>query len=219
VFEVIGSAYSIAEIGEQLSWLVSALRSSPCPDQVVYCQPRVGKLKASPNISQSGKKHRAAEFHADITFKVKERGSASEVNGECWHNLFRNGVVAEGFPISRRPEVGRVKGLEIPLQMMARLTQAKFVNTFLGSPIMKGFSAMLIPSENYEEIIVWHLVHNKNGDRISYLESAVATAKGVSASQLSQTRHILGWCSNAKHLAGMTFFKCSNQYSVNIVYS
>jgi hypothetical protein len=98
-----------------------------------------------------------------------------------------------------------VKGLEIPLQMMARLAQAKFVNTFLGSPIMKGFSAMLIPSENCEEMIVWHLVHNKNGDRISYLDTSVVAAKGVLASQLSQTRHILGWCSNARYLAGMAF--------------
>lgn len=208
MFEVIGSTYSIAEIGEQLSWLASALRSSPSSDQVVYCQPRVGKLKAFHiNTSQSGKKHQAAEFHAGITFIVKEKGPATEVNGECWHNLVRNGVVAEGFPISRRPKVGRdcVKGLEIPLQMMARLAQANFVNIFLGSPILKGFSAMLIPSENQEEMIVWHLLHNKNGDRISHLDNSVPTAKGLTASQLSQTRHILGWCSNARHLAGMTF--------------
>lgn len=204
-FEVTGSAYSIAEVGEQLCWLGSALRSSPHPDQVTYCQPQVGKLRAINDEGQSGKKQHATEFVAYISFAFKEKTFASEVNGECWYNLFRSGVIVEGFPISRRPEVGAVKGLEISLSMMARLAQANSVNTFLGSAILKGFSAMLIPTENHEEVTMWHLVHNKNGDRISFLDSTVVPVEGVSASQLSQSRHILGWCSNARHLAGMSY--------------
>jgi hypothetical protein len=188
-FEVTGSAYSIAEVGEQLCWLGSALRSSPYPDKVAYCQPQVGKLRAVNDEGQSGKKQQATKFIASISFAVKEK-TFTEV---------------EGFPISRRPEIGAVKGLEIPLPMMARLAQANSVNTFLGSAILKGFSAMLIPTENHEEVIVWHLVHNKNGDRISFLDSTVVPVEGASASQLSQARHILGWCSNARHLAGMSY--------------
>jgi hypothetical protein len=203
-FEVTGSAYSIAEVGEQLCWLGSALRSSPYPDKVAYCQPQVGKLRAVNDEGQSGKKQQATKFIASISFAVKEK-TFTEVNGGCWYNLFRSGVIVEGFPISRRPEIGAVKGLEIPLPMMARLAQANSVNTFLGSAILKGFSAMLIPTENHEEVIVWHLVHNKNGDRISFLDSTVVPVEGASASQLSQARHILGWCSNARHLAGMSY--------------
>ncbi|OOQ86355.1 hypothetical protein PEBR_21823 [Penicillium brasilianum] len=185
--EVRGSAYSIAEIGEQLSWLGSALRSSPQSDQ----------------FDQGGKKQQSTDFCADISFSIKmETLAASKINGECWHDLFRNGVVVEGFPLSRRPEAGATKGLDIPLPMMARLAQASYVNTFLGSPIIKGFSSMLIPTEDHEELIVWHLVHNKSGDRISYLDSNVLPVKGISAVKLSQARHILGWCSNARHLAG-----------------
>ncbi|KAJ5976772.1 hypothetical protein N7501_000114 [Penicillium viridicatum] len=205
VFEVKGSAYSIAEVGEQLSWLGSALRSSPQTDQVVYCQPQVSNLSTILDESRSGKKQKVTEFSANISFAVKHLGTSSKVNGECWHDLVRSGVVVEGFPISRRPEVGTVKGLDIPLPMMARLAQANYVNTFLGSLVIKGFSSMLIPTENHEEMIVWHLVHNKNGDRISYLDSKVLPVQELSASQLSQARHILGWCANARHLAGMIY--------------
>jgi hypothetical protein len=205
IVEVMGSAYSIAEVGEQLCWLGSALRSSPHPEQVAYCQPQVGKLRAVNYEGQSGKKQHATEFSAEISFAVKETALASGNNGECWYNLFRDGVIVEGFPISRRPDVGAVKGLEISLTMMARLAQANIMNTFLGSATLKGFSAMLIPTENQEEVIMWHLVHNKNGDRISFLDSTVVPVEGVSASQLSQARHILGWCSNARHLAGMFY--------------
>lgn len=205
MFQAKGSAYSIAEVGEQLSWLGSALRSSCQPDQVVYCQPQICNLTTIPDESQGGKKQKATEFSADISFAVKHVGTFSKINGECWHDLFRSGVVVEGFPISRRPEVCTVKGLDITLPMMARLAQANYVNTFLGRVIIKGFSSMLIPTENYEEMIVWHLVHNRNGDRISYLDSTVLPVQELSTSLLSQARHILGWCTNARHLAGMIY--------------
>lgn len=205
VFEVKGPAYSIAEVGEQLAWLGSALRSSPHHDQLVYCQPQVSNLTSILDGSRNGKKQKATEFSADISFTVKHASSASRINGECWHDLFRSGVVVEGFPISRRPEVGTVKGLDIPLSMMARLAQANYVNTFLGSVILKGFSSMLIPTEKHEEMIVWHLMHNKHGDRISYLDSTVLPVQELSISHLSQARHILGWCSDARHLAGMAY--------------
>ncbi|KAJ5767738.1 hypothetical protein N7533_000321 [Penicillium manginii] len=163
-----------------------------------------------PNQSQGGKKQNATEFSADILFAMKHVEPFSKVNGECWHDLFRSGVVVEGFPISRRPEVGTVKGLDILLPMMARLAQANYVNTFLGSVVIKGFSSMLIPTENHKEMIVWHLVHNRNGDRISYLDSTALPVQELSPSLLSQARHILGWCTSVKHLAGMI---CRNLYA------
>ncbi|KAJ5611872.1 hypothetical protein N7528_008977 [Penicillium herquei] len=202
VFQVKGSGYSIAEVGEQLSWLGSALRSSCQPDQVVYCQPQIVNLTKIPDESQGGKKENATEFSADISFAVQHVGTSSKRNGECWHDLFRSGVVVDGFPISRRPEVGPVKGLDVPLPMMARLVQANYVNTFLGSMVIKGFSSMLFPTEIHGEMIVWHLVHNRNGDRISYLDSTVVPIQDMSTSLLSQARHILGWSTNANNLAG-----------------
>lgn len=215
MFQVKGSTYSIAEVGEQLCWLGSALRCSCQPDQIVYCQPQVGSLTTIPGESQGSGKQKATEFSTNISFAMIHTGTFSKINGECWHDLFRSGVVVQGFPISRRPGVGTVKGLDIPLPMMARLAEANYVNTFLGSVIIKGFSSMLIPTQSLEGIIVWHLVYNRNGDRISYLDNTVSPVQEVSTTLLSQARHILGWCVNAKHLAGM-IYQASYVYSANI---
>ncbi|PLB47714.1 hypothetical protein P170DRAFT_385589 [Aspergillus steynii IBT 23096] len=202
IVKVKGPVCSVAEIGEQLSWLGSALRSSPNPDQLVYCQPRVGNFQLIHDKSQNKKRKYAAEASAEISFAMKEQAVSPKANGDCWHDLFRNCVVVEGYPIPRRPEVGAANGLEIPLPMMASLVQANYVNTFLGGLFIKGFSAMLVPTEKHNGVIVWHLVHNKNGDRISYLDSTVTPVEGLIAGRLSQERHILGWCSDAKYLAG-----------------
>ncbi|KAJ5675532.1 hypothetical protein N7462_008429 [Penicillium macrosclerotiorum] len=197
-----GSAYSIAEVGEQLSWLGSALRSSPYPDPIAYCRPQVEKFQMTDYKSQTAKRQFTAEVSADISFAMDRIEFSSNASGECWHDLFRNCVVVQGYPISRRLECGASSGLEIPLHMMACLAKANFVNTFRNCLILKGFSAMLVPTENYDEVIVWHLVYNKNGDRISYLDSTVDPAEGLIAGRLSQARHILGWCSDTRYLAG-----------------
>lgn len=201
--EVIGSTYSVIEVGELLAWLGSALQLSPYPDQIAYCRPRVSQFQTIRRSHGKEEPQYAAEGSAEIEFTIDKKGQSPSISGECWHGLFRNCVVVEGYPISRRPEEGAINGLEIPLGMMASLAQAKYVNNFLGVPILKGFSAMLVPTDVNDEIVSWHLVHNKNGDRISYLDSGVTPARGLMAGRLSQTRHILGWCSDAKYLAGM----------------
>lgn len=206
IFEVIGSAYSVAEVGEQLSWLGSALRSSPYPDPIAYCRPRVEKFQVTDYKSHTSKRQYAAEVSADISFAMDKIEFPSNASGECWHDLFRNCVVVQGYPISQRLEFGASSGLEIPLRMMACLAKANYMNTFLGCPILKGFSAMLVPTKSQDEVIVWHLVYNKNGDRISYLDSTVDPAEGLIPGRLSQARHILGWCSDTRYLAGMFLY-------------
>ncbi|KAF3398983.1 hypothetical protein DPV78_006688 [Talaromyces pinophilus] len=200
--EVIGSTYSVIEVGELLSWLGSALQLSPYPDQIAYCRPRVSQFQTIRRSHGKEEPQYAAEGSAEIEFTIDKKGQSPSISGECWHGLFRNSVVVEGYPVSRRPEEGAINGLEIPLGMMASLAQAKYVNNFLGVPILKGFSAMLVPTDVHDELVSWHLVYNKNGDRISYLDSGVTPAQGLMAGRLSQTRHILGWCSDARYLAG-----------------
>ncbi|KAJ5335386.1 hypothetical protein N7452_007789 [Penicillium brevicompactum] len=202
MLEVIGSAYSVAEVGQQLAWLGSALRSSPNPDQVMYCRPHFEKFQVI-HHTQNAKALYAAEVSAELSFEINPATLSTETNGDCWRDLFRGGVVVEGYPIPRRPETGATSGLEIPLAMMSSLAQASYVNTFLDRSIIKGFSTMLVPTELHAGVVMWHLVHNKNGDRISYLDSTVVPVKRLMAGQLSQARHILGWCSDAKYLAGM----------------
>lgn len=202
MFEVIGSANSVVEVGEQLAWLGSALRSSPNPDQLVYCWHHVNDVQVI-HHTQHTKPLYTTEFSVELLFEVCPAAAFNGANGDCWRDLFRSGVVVKSYPIPRRSEADATSGLEIPLPMMASLAQASYVNTFLDRPIIKGYSTMLVPTEVHDGVVMWHLLHNKNGDRISYLDSTVVSVEGLMIGQLSQARHILGWCSDAKYLAGM----------------
>jgi hypothetical protein len=129
-------------------------------------------------------------------------------NGQCWHNLFGSPVVVEGFPTLRRPEE-HTSGIEIPLNIMAALSQTRRVHSFAGKTLMKGFADMLIPTKCSQGMVTWHLVHSKKGERISYLESENFPTVDIQTTELEKSRHILGWCPEMKTYAGIVSFNRS----------
>lgn len=209
--EALGTQYSVAEIGEQLAWLGAALRSSPYEHGVAYSMPLVscrpacfvttgGILIDNPPHLMS-KTVSWVSVPCKIGFIVKEKEEDLEdANGQCWHNMFRNPVVVKGYPIQRKSKLNT--GLEIPLNMMAGLARAQRANNFNGKLFIKGFSTMLIPTRHSGGLLFWHLLYNKDGNRISYLENTVPHAENVNASDLEKARHVVGWCSNVRNYAG-----------------
>ncbi|KAL3460111.1 hypothetical protein BJX64DRAFT_278717 [Aspergillus heterothallicus] len=206
--EARGTAYSLAEIGEQLAWIGAALHSSPHLEGVASVRPGIEKLQ----VIRDNSKDLGAEYLAEVEcvfgFKVTappSHSSAEVRNGECWQHLFRNPVLVEGFLIARRPSVvGSANGLEIPLNMMAGLAGARVVGSFCGQTILKGFSTMLVPTQQFDRVVVWHLIHNKHGDRVSYLDCLEEPYNVglLPSGKLQTNRHILGWCTKVKFLAG-----------------
>ncbi|KAH8661614.1 hypothetical protein BGZ60DRAFT_530564 [Tricladium varicosporioides] len=61
---------------------------------------------------------------------------------------------------------------------------------------------MLVPTKLSKNILIWHLLYNKYGSRISYLDNNVALAANISHSLLEGARNIVGWCSEVKNYAG-----------------
>lgn len=183
---VIGTAQDIAEIGEQLAWLGAALQS-PKFDGISSIKPQIHFLAAN---------------SIRIGFIETESRVSSTLNGNCWHNLFRSPVVVDGFPIPRRSQASLIHGLEIPLNMMAGLAQARRVSKFCSRTILKGYSAMLLPVGQIGDVVMWHLVHDKEGNRISYNDSAGIHTVDIDLSTLENSRHVLGWCSEMKFYGG-----------------
>ncbi|KAL3448298.1 hypothetical protein BJX65DRAFT_317505 [Aspergillus insuetus] len=167
--QVTGPAPSIAEVAEQLTWLAAALRSSSSGHGVAYCSPTVENVQKR-DTAQIGDYDLV--FSIDLTARVAATTDMS-ANGQCWYNLFRNPVVVEGYPILRRSKGADNHGLEIPLNMMAGLVQASRMNRFDESLVIKGFSAMLVPTRQAGDLLIWHLVYNRNGGRVSYLDYAL----------------------------------------------
>lgn len=188
-----GPVPSVVEVGEILAWMGSALRSSPYPEGIAYCRP---------TISCQQMPYGNPEFQAVISFYTRQEdgGRKATSNGQCWHNLFRNPLVVEGYRVPRRSSAEQ--GLQIPLGMMAALCETSHVNPFAGGVFIKGFSTILVPTRYHDDLIMWHLLFNSSGDRISYNEAVSLCATNVSTFDLHSARHILGWCSEMKLYAG-----------------
>lgn len=195
-----GTAACIAEIGERLAWLISAVRSSPYAREVAYSRPYIDGIQIGHVTYEETPK---VMYMCTIGVNIRRGDRVTETtNGQCWHNLFGSPVVVEGFPIPRRPEEHSA-GIEIPLNIMAALTQTRKVHNFAGKTLLKGFSDMLIPMKYSQGMVTWHLVHSKNGERVSYLESDNFETVDIQTAELEKSRHILGWCPEMKTYAGM----------------
>ncbi|ORY17840.1 hypothetical protein BCR34DRAFT_474254 [Clohesyomyces aquaticus] len=195
-----GNRYSIAEVGEQISWIITALRSSPWGNSVALCSPTVKVTQGTiGNLPSRNPDVPAFACTLAVSETRATRGS-SKALGRCWYNLFRNPVIVIGFPIMRRSEMNI--GLEISLEMMARLVETYQVNEFKGGLFLKGFSSMLFPTKKIEGLLVWHLEYDEEGKRISYLDTSVPAMKNLDYDLLKSTRHIVGWCTRVRNLAG-----------------
>lgn len=186
--EAIGLAVSIAETGEQLAWLGAALRTSPQQDGLVHCTPTIHNSYGS-------------AYRIEFTLEAVPQPPRN-VNGQCWHDIFRNPVIVKGYPIPRRVEWNT--GLEIPLNIMARLARTQRVDRFKEKVYMKGFSTLLVPTKRNENILCWHLIYNRDGSRISYLDDYLHQQQYIGRLDLESLRHILGWCSEARFYAGIS---------------
>ncbi|KAK5655735.1 hypothetical protein OQA88_5272 [Cercophora sp. LCS_1] len=197
-----GPEPSIADVGEQLAWFGAALRSSP-PDErykgMWYCFPTVTlgppvtiQLPSQPDTTVQG-----GYFKIDFRFEMTQ---VSDLNGQCWHSMFRNPVIVRGYPIAKRHE--KSTGLEMPLAAMAQLIRCKYLTVFDDMLFFKGFSSMLALNERKGDLLLWHFYYNPGGGRISYLEHTNQLLEDFTEHHLDTSRHIVGWCSKVKIYAG-----------------
>ncbi|KAJ8129729.1 hypothetical protein O1611_g3901 [Lasiodiplodia mahajangana] len=200
IAEASGTAYSLAEIGEQLAWLGAALRVSPERHAVVYCEPELMPVNANSAISSS------YDRCYNINFKLHlEAKSPSPPTSHCWLDLFDSPVIVEGYPILARPEY--TTGLEIALSTAAVLSQAHRAAIFNGRVFVKGFCAMFTLVKHQGDVFVWHLAANKDRSYISYLDHGLSCPPSydtdkIDLSGLRGARHIVGWCQDAKNSTG-----------------
>lgn len=196
--KVWGTVHSIIETAEQIGWLVAAIRSSPYETGLACCYPFIQDFQAAP-----GPGLKAFNFNIGVALSVLDRQSESE-NGHCWRQAFNNLIAVRGYPILRRGELEGAKGLEMSLDILLALVDASTVTTFNGKPVIKGFSAILVPTMQVDDTIVWHLLCNEDGSRISYLDRRLHGLRHINPTEISISRHVLGWCSRAETHTGKT---------------
>ncbi|KAI0402500.1 hypothetical protein F4802DRAFT_575304 [Xylaria palmicola] len=191
-----GLPYFVAEVGEQLAWLGSALRPSVPKTGISVCTPYL--VPGSP-ISHNP----PDKVNFVIEYKINQCCLSEEKsNGQCWSYLFSDPIIAGGFPVFHRPESDT--GLEMPLGLMVAMMGTKYLDTFNSKVYIKGFNTMLVPAKLSDGLIIWHLLSNEDPSRrISYLSSEISYP-GIAQIDLKQSRHILGWCVEAISIVGTT---------------
>ncbi|KAK3944432.1 hypothetical protein QBC46DRAFT_404341 [Diplogelasinospora grovesii] len=193
--EASGTAHSIAEIGQQAGWLSSALRPSSNTSRLAFCSPRICRLalESSSHSRTKGSEQNKAAFAFRIeTITEREEGNLPIPNGQCWRRFFNKPVIVAGYPIRRRSQLDPGTGLEMDLAMMAALARAPCLATFEGKTLMKGQSAALVPTRRVGNMVIWHLIVNEDGSRVSYHDPRIQLGCLTDLASVEQGRHILG---------------------------
>ncbi len=203
VLTATGPPDTVVEIGEQLAWVASALRSSgPRAASVI---PSVGR------VIQTGQTPSCVSMTIELEFSLssEEKSPANDRNGECWQMLFSESTTVQGYPIQQRS--GPISGLEMPIGLMAKLTETKRISVFKGRPFIKGFDIMLFAAERFEDVVLWHVLSNEDGSYIQYHDpkgsvvcpETLQMSTPSSIRELVQARNVVGWCSAVTTMVGM----------------
>jgi hypothetical protein len=118
--EVSGVSGTVAEVGELLGWITTALRSHSFSG-ITKCTPSIKCIRRinKPDHFVS-EKSATVSFEFDYTLE-KDLEKTSSINGLCWREIFSNPIIVQGFRMRRRPK--GLSGLESSLGIMAEEIQ------------------------------------------------------------------------------------------------
>jgi len=188
-----GSQAAIVELCELFAWLGAALRTSPISSGICVVTPSIKDAHFS-DITSS--------ITARIAFTTNSQDRDSpDVKCTCWHAMFRNPVVVDGFPILARHE--NEHGLEMPIDMLCTLAETHFATRYDATLVLKGVCTMLVPTQQTDRSITWHFMFNEDGERIPYyaFRQRCPTWIGVDKVSIERLEHqrlrnFVGWVSN-----------------------
>lgn len=207
-----------------LAWLGAALRSSPEEDGVCCCTPRLTKvheldgfdLTPTPSIQRAHHKSPSLDLstpvharpatplmvdcHYKVCFSFGRQGVAGSDAGRCWYGLFKNPVIVAGYPIAKRTAVHT--GVEMTLDVMSILVGSDRLVPFDSTWYLKGFSSMLVLAERREDVLLWHHIRNRDGGHVSYFDHKGKAPMNLRLSEVLDSRHVVGWCSEVNLFAG-----------------
>ena len=180
----------LADLGELMSWLGASCRASPFENRhcscVVKTRDKVGWFE---------------RFECRVDYDLVELDVDTGSSDGCWRKLFRNVSIASGFLIPQRWNGER--GLEISVPLMVPLGDTPWADTHNNCFMLKGFSSMFVPVEQFEGSIVWHYRREKEDELISYSDAELSCIKRsvvttADVTWLHQQRHFVGWTAQAQ---------------------
>ncbi|KAJ4011850.1 hypothetical protein NW766_007150 [Fusarium irregulare] len=85
---------------------------------------------------------------------------------------------------------------------MAGLNSSPRIHKHEGNYYLKGYSTALVPTEKIDDMVLWHLYYSDDGSRLPYPNTLGLNCADLNIQDLTAARHVVGWCSKAKFMAG-----------------
>jgi hypothetical protein len=208
-----GGKAALSELGEQLAWLGAALRDSPESFGVWLATPTIAASVTSRDVVLRNQPSIQVQLKFTVSSLAGHSPSKSD-DGTCWHALFRNPVIVNGFPILVRPK--NQKGLEAPLDIMSTLAEAYNATHYDATLVLKGLCTAFIPTDRTDHSITWHFLYNEDGTWLPYYSSRERCPGWMSTDKVNlglldtgKTRNFVGWASNiTRHLGTFPYIPC-----------
>ena len=123
---------TVVEVGEILVWLAIACRSSKYLDRIDYSSPCFSVKTENDSL----------EIQLEST-EYELEFSLSLDRDDCWHRIFKNPTICDGYPI--QPRKNNEKGLQVALDVVSMLACAQRAVTYGDILLLKGISSLLMP--------------------------------------------------------------------------
>jgi hypothetical protein len=187
------SSNLITAMTQLFAWIGSALNTSRFGDELLHAKAILkSPSKRSLQLLQ--------EFGSPPSIELELRFKHTPLHATeiaCWLPLFKGATIASGFPIPDRAEE---VGLEIPLELLARLADVRQAIEFEGGIVLKGFGEMFVPVKKTGDRVQWHAIVSEDSENRLTFDEGLSLCKSralldeVSFEDLKSTRAIVGWC-------------------------
>jgi hypothetical protein len=208
IITVTGPAYFIADYGELIAWIGSALLKNT-PNISCYCQPLVTDLLVD-NIDSEITLLKYYGY-CDINFNLVELGTSDKtlpgVLNISRDFLGENILSIQGFPIRRRPE--GYNGLELSFNNLLHYLQAPNAEISATDVFVKGLRGVLKLIKHTDKVFLWRFGHSLGDCSLYYMDhqNRVQNDKDYGPLDyhiLENGRHIIDECGDtAAPVAGM----------------
>ncbi|KAH6989653.1 hypothetical protein BKA56DRAFT_258911 [Ilyonectria sp. MPI-CAGE-AT-0026] len=194
VVKASGPAYFIAECGEQLAWLESA-SSTVARNGLCRVTPLIDIIRVGPTTPQSSSYRGMCRVSCIMNGVVNPDLSMPSVTQSCWQSAVGRQNLIQGYPIARQPDGYR--GLEVSLDVLLYLVQAKEVSSCRGKVVVKGVERSLRLVKRADQICLWHPFGPTT--ETCFCDKGTTV---VDHSNLDSDRHIISTCKPQESLAG-----------------
>ena len=206
-FRLQGEANAVIEVVQIIGWIYATFQRSPFEDGACYIpcistlSSKATGLLGDASIEPEIMPQQHIQIYNCAINLLGQPLESQSGQGNCWLGALYRPIIVEGYPIPRRPS--GCEGLEISYDLLMQVLGATFVTHYNNMLFVRASSQMIYMTGEVGSILQWHYVSSGHAKvPVSYYDIPKNSALSTKCPKLEGSRHIVGWCSQAKCSAG-----------------